>query len=131
MTERQNAADNSTKSFQGLRVLDFSTTIAGPHCTRMMADMGAEVIKIETAEGETMRTRPPVRNQCSTAFGQLNIGKNSLVLDLKSPDGVEVVRRLVASTDVLVENFRPGVMRRLKLDYNSLKALNPKLIYCS
>ena len=122
---------NLTKSFQGLRVLDFSTTIAGPHCTRMLADMGAEVIKIETAEGETMRTRPPVRNQCSTAFGQLNIGKNSLVLDLKSPDGIKVIRRLIASTDVLVENFRPGVMRRLKLDYEQLKALNPKLIYCS
>ena len=120
-----------TKSFEGLRVLDFSTTIAGPHCTRMLADMGAEVIKIETDEGETMRTRPPVRNQCSTAFGQLNIGKNSLVLDLKSSSGIEVIRRLVASTDVLVENFRPGVMRRLKLDYGSLKELNPKLIYCS
>src|ERR1700730_16786982 len=76
---------NLTGSFAGLRVLDFSTTIAGPHCTRMLADMGAEVIKIETEEGETMRTRPPVRNNCSTAFGQLNVGKNSLVLDLKSP----------------------------------------------
>src|ERR1700712_5080443 len=131
MTERQNAAENSTKAFRDLRVLDFSTTIAGPHCTRMLADMGAEVIKIETADGETMRTRPPVRNQCSTAFGQLNVGKNSLVLDLKSPDGIEVVRRLVASADVLVENFRPGVMRRLKLDYGALRELNPKLIYCS
>ena len=131
MTVADHDEGNLTKSFQGLRVLDFSTTIAGPHCTRMLADMGAEVIKIETAEGETMRTRPPLRNQCSTAFGQLNIGKNSLVLDLKSPEGIEVVRRLVASTDVLVENFRPGVMRRLKLDYDSLKALNPKLIYCS
>jgi CoA:oxalate CoA-transferase len=120
-----------TKSFHGLRVLDFSTTIAGPHCTRMLADMGAEVIKVETTEGETMRTRPPVRNNCSTAFGQLNIGKNSLVLDLKSPGGIEVIRRLIASTDVLVENFRPGVMRRLKLDYDSVKALNPKLIFCS
>ena len=120
-----------TKSFQGLRVLDFSTTIAGPHCTRMLADMGAEVIKVETTEGETMRTRPPVRNNCSTAFGQLNVGKNSLVLDLKSAGGIEVIRRLIASTDVLVENFRPGVMRRLKLDYDSLKGINPKLIYCS
>jgi crotonobetainyl-CoA:carnitine CoA-transferase CaiB-like acyl-CoA transferase len=78
-----------------------------------------------------MRTRPPVRNHCSTAFGQLNIGKNSLVLDLKSAQGVEAVRRLVATADVLVENFRPGVMRRLKLDYASLRELNPKLIYCS
>ena len=108
MTERRNAADNSTKSFQGLRVLDFSTTIAGPHCTRMLADMGAEVIKIESAEGETMRTRPPLRNGFSTVFGQLNVGKKSLVLDLKSPDAIEVIRRLVASADILVENFRPG-----------------------
>jgi len=130
-TLADNDEGNLTKSFEGLRVLDFSTTIAGPHCTRMLADMGAEVIKIETTEGETMRTRPPVRNNCSTAFGQLNIGKNSLVLDLKSADGIEVIRRLIASTDVLVENFRPGVMRRLKLDYNSLKGINPKLIYCS
>jgi crotonobetainyl-CoA:carnitine CoA-transferase CaiB-like acyl-CoA transferase len=120
-----------TKSFHGLRVLDFSTTIAGPHCARMLADMGAEVIKIEQTEGETMRSRPPVRGGCSTAFGQLNVGKKSLVLDLKSPDAIEVVRRLVASADILVENFRPGVMRRLKLDYGSLQQLNPKLIYCS
>lgn len=122
---------NLTRSFDGLRVLDFSTTIAGPHCTRMLADMGAEVIKIEPAEGETMRTRPPLRNNCSTAFGQLNIGKNSLVLDLKSPAGVEAVRRLIATADVLVENFRPGVMRRLKLDYASVRDINPKLIFCS
>ncbi|OKO70984.1 CoA transferase [Bradyrhizobium sp. NAS96.2] len=122
---------NLTRSFDGLRVLDFSTTIAGPHCTRMLADMGAEVIKIEPSEGETMRTRPPLRNNCSTAFGQLNIGKNSLVLDLKSPAGVEAVRRLIATADVLVENFRPGVMRRLKLDYASIRDINPKLIFCS
>jgi crotonobetainyl-CoA:carnitine CoA-transferase CaiB-like acyl-CoA transferase len=131
MTTAANDQGILTKSFAGLRVLDFSTTIAGPHCTRMLADMGAEVIKIESVEGETMRTRPPVRNGFSTAFGQLNVGKKSLVLDLKSPGSVEVVRRLVASADVLVENFRPGVMRRLKLDYDSLQRFNPKLIYCS
>ena len=131
MTLATNDEVNLTKSFDGLRVLDFSTTIAGPHCTRMLADMGAEVIKIEAAEGETMRTRPPVRNGCSTAFGQLNVGKKSLVLDLKSPGAIDIIRRLVADTDVLVENFRPGVMRRLKLDYGSLHELNPKLIYCS
>jgi crotonobetainyl-CoA:carnitine CoA-transferase CaiB-like acyl-CoA transferase len=131
MTERHKAADGSTKSFQGLRVLDLSTTIAGPHCTRMLADMGAEVIKIETAEGETMRTRPPVRNHFSTAFGQLNVGKKSLVLDLKLPEGIDVVRRLAGSAGILVENFRPGVMRRLKLDHGALRELNPKLIYCS
>src|SRR3984885_4589667 len=131
MTERRNAANNSTKSFQGLRVLDFSTTIAGPHCTRMLADMGAEVIKIEPADGETMRNRPPLRNNFSSVFGQLNVGKKSLVLDLKSPQAIEVIRRLVTSADILVENFRPGVMRRLKLDYGSLGELNPGLIYCS
>jgi crotonobetainyl-CoA:carnitine CoA-transferase CaiB-like acyl-CoA transferase len=97
----------------------------------MLADMGAEVIKIESAEGETMRTRPPLRNNFSTAFGQLNVGKKSLVLDLKSPAAIEAVRRLIVTTDIVVENFRPGVMRRLKLDYGALQALNPKLIYCS
>src|ERR1700730_1620087 len=131
MTIAGNDQGNLTRSFQGLRVLDFSTTIAGPHCTRMLADMGAEVIKIESAEGETMRTRPPVRNGFSTPFGQLTVRKKSLVLDLKSPDAIEIIRRLVAGSDILVENFRPGVMRRLKLDYGSLHELNPKLIYCS
>ena len=109
MSVSGNDEGNLTGSYSGLRVLDFSTTIAGPHCTRMLADLGAEVIKIETSEGETMRTRPPVRNTCSTAFGQLNVGKRSLVLDLKSPEGVEAVRRLVRTADILVENFRPGV----------------------
>jgi crotonobetainyl-CoA:carnitine CoA-transferase CaiB-like acyl-CoA transferase len=131
MTERRNAANNSPKCFAGLRVLDFSTTIAGPHCARMLADMGAEVIKIEAAEGETMRSRPPVRNGCSTTFGQLNVGKKSLVLDLKTPAAIETIRRLAADADILVENFRPGVMRRLKLDFASLQQLNSKLIYCS
>jgi crotonobetainyl-CoA:carnitine CoA-transferase CaiB-like acyl-CoA transferase len=121
----------SAKALQGIRVLDFSTTIAGPHCTRMLSDMGADVIKIETDEGETMRTRPPVRGSCSTVFGGYNVGKKSVVLDLKSGKGVEAIKRLVAKIDVLVENFRPGVMRRLKLDYEMLRHLNPKLIYCS
>ena len=131
MSSSEKAEGHLPGGFSGLRVLDFSTTIAGPHCARMLADMGAEVIKIEAADGETMRTRPPVRNGCSTVFGQLNVGKKSLVLDLKSPEGAEAVRRLVARTDIVVENFRPGVMRRLKLDYQSLFPLNDKLIYCS
>src|ERR1700676_2598726 len=131
MTIAANHEGDSTRSFHGLRVLDFSTTIAGPPLRRMPADMGAEVIKVESAEGETMRNRPPLRNGSSTVFGQLNVGKKSLVLDLKSPDAIDAIRRLVASADILVENFRPGVMRRLKLDYNSLQALNPRLIYCS
>jgi crotonobetainyl-CoA:carnitine CoA-transferase CaiB-like acyl-CoA transferase len=121
----------TTKAFAGLRVLDFTTTIAGPHCTRMLADMGAEIIKIETEDGEAMRTRPPVRGGHSAVFGQLNVGKKSMVLDLKSPEGLEAIRRLAASADILVENFRPGVMRRLRLDYDTLRPLNPRLIYCS
>src|SRR5450631_4640333 len=104
MTLRDHDEGSVTGSFDGLRVLDFSTTIAGPHCARMLADMGAEVIKIESAEGETMRTRPPLRNNFSTVFGQLNVGKKSLVLDLKSPDAIDVIRRLVAGADILVEN---------------------------
>jgi len=131
MTIMQNGESHSTGSLTGLRVLDFSTTIAGPHCARMLADMGADVIKIEAADGETMRTRPPVRSGYSTAFGQLNVGKKSLVLDLKSDRGKEVVRRLTAHADIVVENFRPGVMRRLKLDFESLAPLNQRLIYCS
>ncbi|MGZ5871255.1 MAG: CaiB/BaiF CoA transferase family protein [Bradyrhizobium sp.] len=122
---------NTTGGFRGLRVVDFSTTIAGPHCTRMLADMGAEIIKIESVEGETMRLRPPVRGGFSSLFGQLNAGKKSLVLDLKSPDAVDAIRRLVKAADIVVENFRPGVMRRLQLDYPSLQQLNPKLVYCS
>ena len=115
----------------GLRVLDFTTTIAGPHCTRLLADLGAEVIKIEAPEGDMMRTRPPLRNGASTSFGQLNAGKKSIILDLKSPPGVEAARRLVATADVAVENFRPGVMRRFGLDYDVLKEIKPELIYCA
>src|ERR1700739_760217 len=104
-------------ALDGLRVLDFTTTIAAPHSARLLADLGAEVIKIEAPEGDMMRTRPPLRNGASTSFGQLNVGKKSVALDLKSPPSVEVVRRLVATADVVVENFRPGVMRRFGLDY--------------
>ena len=103
MTITQNGESHLTGALAGLRVLDFSTTIAGPHCARMLADLGAEVIKIEAADGDTMRTRPPVRNGCSTAFGQLNVGKKSVVLDLKSEGGKEVVRRLAAHADIVVE----------------------------
>src|SRR2546421_10011212 len=104
-----------TGALERVRVLDFTTTIAGPHCTRMLADLGAEVIKIEAPEGDMMRTRPPLRNGASTSFGQLNAGKKSISLDLKSAHGVEAVRRLVATADVVVEHFRPGGMRRFGL----------------
>ena len=114
-----------------LRVLGFTTTIAGPHCGRLLTDLGAEVIKIEAPEGDMMRTRPPLRNGASTSFGQLNAGKKSLVLDLKAPQAVEAVRRLATTADVVVENFRPGVMRRFGLDYDALAPIRPELIYCA
>jgi len=120
-----------TGALERIRVLDFTTTIAGPHCTRLLADLGAEVIKIEAPEGDMMRTRPPLRNGASTSFGQLNAGKKSIVLDLKTPPAVEAVRRLVATADVVVENFRPGVMRRFGLDYEALAPIQPELIYCA
>lgn len=116
---------------EGLRVLDMTTTIAGPHCTRMLADLGAEVVKIEAADGDMMRSRPPIRNGASSSFGQLNAGKKSVVLDLKRPEAIEAVKRLAMASDLLVENFRPGVMRRLGLDYATLAALKPDLVYCA
>jgi crotonobetainyl-CoA:carnitine CoA-transferase CaiB-like acyl-CoA transferase len=115
----------------GVRVLDFTTTIAGPHCTRLLADLGADVVKIEGPDGELMRSRPPLRDGVSSYFGQLNAGKKSLVLDLKQPAAIDIVKRLVARADVVVENFRPGVMARLGLDYATLAAIRPDLVYCA
>jgi CoA:oxalate CoA-transferase len=115
----------------GIRVLDFTAMMSGPYCTRLMADLGAEVIKVEPPEGDHIRMRPPSRQGRSTYFAQLNAGKKSLALDLKKPDAVALIRELVAECDVVVENYRPGVMKRLGLDYAALSAINPKLVYCS
>lgn len=118
-----------TKPLENIRVLDFTTTIAGPHCTRLMADLGATVVKIEAADGDMIRSRPPLRNGASTSYGQLNAGKQSIVLDLKRPEAKAIVLRLLEATDILVENFRPGVMKRFGLDYAALKEAYPRLIY--
>jgi len=120
-----------TRPLDGLRILDFSTTIAGPHCSRLLADMGAEVVKVESAEGDLMRSRPVQRDGFSTMFGQLNAGKKSIVLDLKKPESVAAIKKLIATVDILVENYRPGVMKRLGLDYAELAKVNPRLIYCA
>jgi len=119
------------RPLDGLRVIDMTTTIAGPYCARLLADAGADVIKIESPEGELTRHRPPVRNGASTSYGGLNAGKRGMALDLKQPAGVDVVRRLAATADVLVENFRPGVMDRFGLGHAGLTAANPRLIYCA
>jgi crotonobetainyl-CoA:carnitine CoA-transferase CaiB-like acyl-CoA transferase len=123
--------DQGPRPLTGVRILDFSTTIAGPHCSRLMADLGAEVIKVESTEGDLMRSRPVMRDGASTMFGQLNVGKQSIVLDLKRPEAVAVVKKLVGAVDIVVENYRPGVMKRLGLDYPELEKINPKLIYCA
>jgi CoA:oxalate CoA-transferase len=115
----------------GLRVLDFSIMLAGPYCARLLADMGADVLKVEPPEGDDMRQRAPLRDGSSAYFGQLNAGKRSLALDLKNAEAIALVRRLVAEADVLVENFRPGVMDRLGLGHQTLRAINPRLVYCS
>jgi CoA:oxalate CoA-transferase len=124
-------SDTTMAPLEGVRVLDFSIMLAGPYCARLLADVGADVIKIEPPEGDDMRLRAPLREGQSTYFGQLNAGKRSLALDLKSKEAIKLVHRLVADADILVENFRPGVMERLGLGYQALRAINPRLIYCS
>jgi CoA:oxalate CoA-transferase len=121
----------SNEVLGGVRVLDFTTIVSGPYCTRMLADLGAEVIKIEPPEGDFIRLQPPLRDGKSAYFASLNCGKKSLALDLHKPEALDLVRELAAKCDVIVENFRPGVMRRLGLDYDVLAPNNPLLVYCS
>ena len=116
----------------GLTVLDFSHALAGPYCTMLMAAYGAKVIKVEGPEGDIGRTwGPPFNGVDASYFVGLNSGKQSLAIDLKTTEGLEVCRKLAAQADILVENFRPGTMNRLGLDYASLSAANPRLIYVS
>ena len=115
----------------GVRVLDFTAIVSGPYCTRLLADLGAEVIKLEPPEGDFIRVQPPLRNGKSAYFAHLNCGKKSLALDLHQPEAIAIVRELAATADVVVENSRPGVMRRLHLDYAEIAKLNPRIVYCS
>lgn len=115
----------------GIRVLDFTTLLPGPLATLMLAEAGAEVIKIERPGGEDLRFYPPFIDGVSAPFALLNRGKRSLELDLKAPDVLDRLLPLVRQADILVEQFRPGVMERLGLGYEALSALNPGLIYCS
>jgi CoA:oxalate CoA-transferase len=115
----------------GVRVLDFTTIVSGPYCTRLLADLGAEVIKIEPPEGDFIRMQPPIRAGKSAYFAHLNCGKKSLAIDLRQTGAAEVIRDLATKSDVVVENSRPGVMQRLGLDYATLAPMNPRLVYCS
>jgi CoA:oxalate CoA-transferase len=127
----QNMSPRMAGALDGVRVLDFTTVMAGPFGTRLLADLGADVVKIESFEGDQVRARPPLRQGFSAYFGHLNAGKRSIVLDLKSPEAIDIIKELVTGFDILVENFRPGVMKRLGLDYEALAQINPRLIYCS
>jgi CoA:oxalate CoA-transferase len=121
----------AARPLTGIRVLDLSRVLSGPHCTRMLADMGAEVIKIEPPDGDLTRFATPRRNGLSSYFVQQNVGKRNLSLDLGTPEGAEILLSLGERTDVLVENYRPGVMARLGLDADTMRARNPRLIYAS
>ncbi|MED1468972.1 CoA transferase [Bacillus salipaludis] len=120
------------RSLENVRVLDFTRVLAGPYCTMLLADMGAEVIKIERpSAGDDTRHFGPFQNGESGYFVYLNRGKKSMALDLKNPHAITAIKELVKESDVVVENFRPGVMKKLGLDYESLKELNQSIIYTS
>lgn len=110
----------------GVRVLDLSRLLPGPHCTMLLAQLGAEIIKIEEPNGGDY-----ARSLSSEMFAVVNRGKQSLTLDLRKPEGVEILKKLVRDADVLLESFRPGVMDKLGCGYETLKAINPKLVYAA
>ena len=123
-----------TRPFAGVRVLDFTRYLAGPYGTYQLALLGADVVKIESREGDETRgqlaDRTWAERKMAPSFLAVNGNKRSLTLDLRRPEAVEIVKRLVVGADVVWENFRPGVMERLGLGYEALAAINPRLIYC-
>ncbi len=126
------AASTWAGPLAGVRVIDFTRVLAGPAASLALADMGAEVFKIEPpGTGDETRTFPPTRDGESHYYLAINRGKKSIVVDLKSAEGLALVKDLAARCDVLVENYRPGVMERLGLGWQELRAINPRLIYCS
>jgi crotonobetainyl-CoA:carnitine CoA-transferase CaiB-like acyl-CoA transferase len=120
-----------TQPLAGLVVLDFTTLLPGPLATLMLAEAGAEVVKIERPEGDDLRRHPPAWEGQGAAFGLLNRGKKNLILNLKSADDRQKLQPLLETADILVEQFRPGVMGRLGFGYDVVRALNPRIIYCS
>src|SRR5207248_4202539 len=116
-------------SLEGIRVVDCSRVLAGPFCGMLLSDLGADVIKVEdTGSGDESRTWPPHKDGESAAFLVINRNKRDIALDLKQPEGVEALKRLVAGADVLIENFRTGTMESFGLGYDTLAALNPGLV---
>jgi crotonobetainyl-CoA:carnitine CoA-transferase CaiB-like acyl-CoA transferase len=121
----------SERALEGIRVLELGQVMAGPFCALQLCDMGADVIKVEPPEGDPTRQMGARAGTDSACFAAMNRGKRGIVLDLKSPAGREALVRLAARADIFVENFRPGVMRALGLDYPALSAVNERLIYAS
>jgi crotonobetainyl-CoA:carnitine CoA-transferase CaiB-like acyl-CoA transferase len=117
---------------KGVKVLDLSRVLAGPFCSMTLSDLGAEVIKIEIpSRGDDTRSYPPFINNVSSYFMSLNRGKKSVTLNLKDKEGVKALHKLAIKSDVVLENFRPGVTKRLGIDYEALRKSNEKIIYCS
>ena len=121
----------SQRPLEGIRVLDFTRVLSGPHATRMLSDLGAEVIKVEPPMGDMTRFAMPRVNSLSSYFIQQNVGKKNISLNMTKPQAVELLKKLVNHCDIVIENFRPGVMRKMGLDYETLSQLNPRLIYTS
>lgn len=120
------------QALQGMKVIDLSQVLAGPYCTMVLGDMGADVIKVEKfPHGDDTRAMGPFVNEESHMYMMVNRNKRGMGINLKSHEGREILYRLIKSTDVFVENFRPGVTKKLGIDYDTLKELNPGLIYCS
>ena len=123
--------ERATGPLAGIKVADFSAVFSGPICAAMLGDQGADVIKVEAFTGDMMRRGLPQSNGLGSAFTTMNRNKRSLCLDLQKPQGKEVAQRLIQSSDVVVENFRPGVMDRLGLGYDQFRNTQPKLVYAS
>ena len=119
------------KPLAGIRVIELANFIAGPLCGTLLADMGADVIKIEAPKGDMSRATPPIRNDESVGFVALNRNKRSLVLDLKRPEACDIIRKLAATSDVFLEASRPGGLEKLGLGAEQIKAVNPKIVYTS
>lgn len=119
------------RMLDGFKVIDFTHVVAGPHCTKLLAEHGAEVIKIEPLNGELARLLPSQRDGRSAYFIQHNVGKKTMAMDLATPEAQEICRELIRAADVVVENFTPGVMRQHGLDWERLREINPNLVMCS